>query len=459
MSRESQLPPQSQIQEFTAGEADIESPAPLQLISPVTGFAGAISGAMGVGILALGQAFQRGSLVVALVLCVVCHFLSLSASQMFLESAARYWYVKRGKYVLPDDCYVSTATLCRELPKKRTVGLILSITFQFCNVLYLFATLLETCSVAAKAITAEIPLKSLKGLDCSNPSAKDFPAACNKTFWVTIIILTSILMIISFFDLRKLGWLFNIYLGWRVCVILSLIGFCSYQIHHEGVSDSVHYTKTDMRGFAFLTPAVVFAFIWQAAIGVVYEPIRNKPKTLSKMFSCLTLAMSIIYILVGTLSQLAFGIDTDSTVTKNIHRIPMGNNFVRFLSQIAILYGPFCYLSTCPLISHPFATALLEWGPKQWRKRKVAILCARAVAIWVPAIIAGFLRNFDIINDISGIGSYLIMLVYPPLLMIFSKDLSTKKDSPYSRWWIGRPTQIALLVFGIFFPIVTICYM
>ena len=444
-------------------DCDIEvvEDKPLKLISPFTGYAGAISSAIGVGIFALSQAYQKGSVVVAMVLCAICYVLSICSSQMFLEAAARYWYKKRGNFVLPDDRYATTSMLCRDLPRHRAVGRVLSICFQICNFIYLFATLLETAFAATQTFASDIPLKDKNGhtYHCGDPAASDFSPKCNDVFWGLLIGLTCLLMFITFFDLRKVGWLFNIFIVWRWFVMFIVIGFCSYAIGHNGAAKDVAWTKTDIAGFAYLAPALVFAFIWQASIGVVYEPIRDKPKNLPIVFTALTITMTFLYALIGLLGVIAFGAASDAVLVNNFHSIKMGNNFVRFLAQCAILYPPFSYLSTCPLIAQPLATQVLEWFPERCRNKKGYIMSVRALCVWVPAIIAGFYRHFNIIVQISGIGSYLIMLLFPPIMLLLSNDLRDKTKCVYWRWWISLPFQILLIVAGVFFPIVTLCYM
>ena len=422
----------------------------VQLISPVTGFSNAISSCVGVGVLALSQSFQQGSLVVGLIMFAIATVTSLISCQMFVEAASRYWFKKRGTYKLANDTYATSSQLCRDLPKKRAFGRVFSILFQVCNSIYLFANLLETSSTAAQSVVADLPIKYLKDHNCTNPATYD--SACKPAFWATLMIGTAILTMIALFDLRKLSLLFNIFSLWRWFIVAILIYFCSKEIHtNGGVSASVNYTHVDIYSFSAQAPAVIFAFMWQASIGVVYEPIRSKEKNLLPLFLVTNAAMTAMYVIITLLGQFAFGEDILSMLVYNFRTMRLDSMGLKVLSQFAILYPPFVYFASSPFSVQPLATQVLEWFPEKYRTRPLWVSIIRVFAAFIPAIFAGFITTFSIIQKITGFFAYAIMFIFPAIMLLTSNDLKAKTNSPYYKWWISTPIQWGMIILGTFF--------
>ena len=427
----------------------------VQTISPFTGLMNAVGASLGVGILALPQAFQQGSLVVGVILSTFSFLTATISCQMFTEAASRYWYKHRGSYKLPDDRYVPSSILCRELPKKRYFGIPLSIIFQICNAVFLYANLLETSSTAAQSLVNDLPMHYLKKLHCDQPI--DYPHLCNNAFWITLIVLTAVVAFISLFDLRRIALLFNIFSIWRWFVLFILVGLCSSQLYQHGIAEGISYTKTDMQGFAYLCPAVVFTFMWQASIGVVYEPIRNKEKTLTPVYFNCNLLMNFIYILVALLGQFAFGSSAESMLVYNFNQMEIKSYSVKVLRQFAVLFPPFVYVSSSPFSAQPLATQLLEWCPSSWRNKRINICIARIIACYIPALCAGGIRSFNIIEKITGVFAYSIMFIFPSIMLLASVDLRDKK-STYFKWWSSTISQWFMIIIGCFFECVTFAY-
>ena len=425
------------------------------LISPLSGLALSINTAIGSGILALPLSFQQSGIILSSVIIYFFGVLMWTTCIQYLEIACRYWHKTRPdhEYTLPEDDIVHLGASVLETPTTRAKSLICYTLYQIGLILMQFVTIMAYANVSAGSMAQVVHFPMQDGDACLNTS--DLSKGCSHAYmiWVTVYIVINLVM--SFIELKYQAILQNLFALYRWVLIIVLIGMSSYALKHRGVSDSAIKYETTPAGFGSLLPTLTFAMYVHSGISYLYQPVRNKNKSLNLMFFSLMMIVSVVFCLVACLNALAYGNSLSSVVTSSYLSDPLfTTKFEKGLIQLINWYPPLALTFSSCNQAFPFAQSLIEFAPKRYSNSFWLKISARWIVIIIPSVIVYGVRSFTVLVSLSAFGGYLVCFFVPSLTLLLTADLKSAQ-SPYYKWYCQPWYCYTIILWAIFSVIYT----
>ena len=204
----------------------------------------------------------------------------------------------------------------------------------------------------------------------------------------------------------------------------------------------------------------VFAFMAHAGVPGLIQLMEDKSAA-PKTFLCAMSTACILYLILGTVAALYFGIGATgvkSLVTLNWYDFngaqdpnAPGNEFTMFLSYLVRLYPCVSVTSAFVLYADTLASSLrvvLCTNPDG----KCLKIISRWLVIWMSVIGAAFMIKIDVIVGVCGIFGVNLVMVFPALLQMYSKqqcqDTFGRHSTPFS-WHFSRNIYVwSMLAFA-----------
>ena len=214
-------------------------------------------------------------------------------------------------------------------------------------------------------------------------------------------------------------------------------------------------------GGAFMN--FVFAFMAHAGVPGLVQ-LMNDKKAAPKTFLGAMLTACLIYLCLGTIAALYFGVGPDgikSLITLDWFNYngsanpnSAGDIFTKGLSYLVRLYPCVSVTSAFVLYADTLASSMRVLFFENPDRQIIKVL-GRWIIIWLSIAGAAFMIKIDVIVGFCGLAGVNLVMIYPALLQIYSKKICNEKFhrslTPFS--WHFSANVYAY--FMLFFSVVT----
>jgi len=237
--------------------------------------------------------------------------------------------------------------------------------------------------------------------------------------------------------IEKLGFTAIVAEVFIVFGVICIFYYDANSIAQVGFSSTVKMFNPDK--FALMIGKAVYAFEGVGLVIPITESMKE-PKKFPRVLWITLLAISILFISVGTLSYGAFGESTQSVILFNFPQQDALVNTVQFLYAIAIMLSVPLQLFPAMTITENGLFGLNRSGATSWRF-KWSKNAFRLVLVLVCAVIA-YLGANNLNKFVSLIGAFACI----PLCFIYPAMFHLKIGGP-GKW--SRAKDWALIVVGV----------
>jgi len=270
------------------------------------------------------------------------------------------------------------------------------------------------------------------GHDCD---LYDHPTlGCHAAYWICLFCYACIVVPMSCMDMAEQAIVQVCMTIYRFSaffiIILTVVIAMFFDNPHDG-TDGDEFV--DWSGFAIVFTSGAVALNFHYNIPDLINPLQNKRYS-SRIVNAAQGTAFGFYILVGLMCSVYFGKDTKPLVTLNWkdytgreggwggsdHDRP----FYAIIVQLFVMLFPvFDMLSVFPLVAITLGNNLLETTPPKYRERgtpKTGKLISRLTAAVPPIILAAAMGALDTIFSFTGLFAFLLGLIFPALLQLYS---------------------------------------
>lgn len=343
--------------------------------------------------------------------------------------------------------------------------------------IYFSGGLVSYATVFAQSFSSNVPVY-LSGSWYTCDIYQTSSADCNGIYLIYLGLFSLMVVPLACRDLTEQKSVQILLTVLRFVAIFLITGIMIWAMYNDPYSTSRHesdslegsstpyVTKPAFvrSGLVIVVPLVLYAQVMHHSVPSIIQPLVDKASA-TGMFRSMFVSSFVLYMMITIVMSLYYGKHIEPTASLNFAYFRGGASFsssipwwAHFVSYFLVLFPAFDTASAYPLNALSLGSNLMmQFSSRSKRKdpSRKRKLFFRLLASIPPIGIAAVVHDLDTILQYAGLIGFMILLIFPALLLIASRRKCRKLfgeryiDTPYSSSLSREWVACLVIVFGI----------